>query len=136
MAASAAESGTGSTFTWNSVVVDEVNTVGDVALTSDDIEVTHYTSDDGYKEYIQGLRDGGEITVTGNLLSGDAGQASLIADFNTGVKRTGIVTLPNTDASLWTFSGYVKSFMHTMPIGDKLGFESVIKITGKPVLTV
>lgn len=136
MAASSAESATGTTFTWNSVVVAEVNTVGDISLTSDDIEVTHYTSDDGYKEYIQGLRDGGEITVTGNLLSGDAGQASFIADINTGVKRTGIVTLPNTDASLWTFTAYVKGFMHTFPIGDKLGFEATIKISGKPTFTV
>lgn len=136
MAASTAESATGTTFTWNSVLIAEVNTVGDLDLTADDIDVTHYTSDDQYKEYIPGMKDGGEITITGNLLSGDSGQASLITDFNSGTKYTGLITLPNTDASTWSFTAYVKGFKHTMPINDKLGFEAVLKISGKPTFTV
>lgn len=136
MAASTAESATGTTFTWNSVAIAEVNSVGDLDLTSDDIDVTHYGSDDEYKEYIAGMKDGGEVTITGNLLSGDAGQASLISDFNAGTKRTGLITLPNADASTWSFTAYVKSFKHMMPINDKLGFEAVLKISGKPTFTV
>lgn len=136
MAASSAESGTGTDFTWNSVEVVEVNTVGDIDLTSDDIEVTHYKSDDGYKEYIQGLRDGGEIAVEGNFIPSDAGQASLIADFNTGVKRTFLVTLPNTDASTWSGSAYVKGFTTSTEINDKIMFTATIKLTGKPTFTV
>lgn len=136
MAASAAESGTGTGITWNSVAVVEVNTVGDIDLTSDDIEVTHYTSDDGYKEYIMGLRDGGEVTIEGNFIPSDAGQASLIADFTTGVKRTAIVTLPNTDASTWTFTAYVKGYTNNIPLGDKLGFVATVKISGKPTFAV
>lgn len=136
MAASAAESATGATFTWNSVLIDEVNAIGDLDLTSDDIDVTHYGSDDEYKEYIAGMKDGGEVTITGNLISGDSGQASLITDFNSGAKQTGLITLPNTDASTWSFTAYVKSFKHMMPINDKLGFEAVLKISGKPTFTV
>lgn len=136
MASSSAESATGTTFTWNSVAIDEVNTVGDLDLTSDDIDVTHYGSDDQYKEYIAGMKDGGEVTITGNLISGDSGQASLISDFNAGTKRTGLITLPNGDASTWSFTAYVKSFKHMMPINDKLGFEAVLKISGKPTFTV
>jgi len=131
MAASAAESGTGSTFTWNSVLISETNVVGDVDQTSDDIEVTHYTSDDGFKEFIQGLRDAGEVTIEGNFLSGDSGQASLLADYYTGVTRTGLITYPNTDASTWTFTAYVKSFAPSTPIGDKIGFTATVRITGK-----
>lgn len=136
MAASAAESATGTDFTWNSVAVVEVNTVGDIDLTSDDIEVTHYNSDDGYKEYIQGLRDGGEITVEGNFVPTDAGQASLITDFEAGTKRTGVVSLPNAAASTWTFTAYVKGFTTSQPINDKLMFTATLKISGKPTFAV
>jgi len=136
MAASAAESATGTGITWNAVAVVEVNTVGDIDLTADDIEVTHYTSDDGYKEYIQGLRDGGEVTVEGNFVPTDAGQASLITDFEAGTKRTAVVTLPNAAASTWTFTAYVKGFTQSSPIGDKLGFVATLKISGKPIFAV
>jgi len=136
MAASSAESATGTGITWNAVAVVEVNTVGDIDLTSDDIEVTHYTSDDGYKEYIQGLRDGGEVTVEGNFVPTDAGQASLITDFEAGTKRTFVVTLPNAAASTWTGTAYVKGFTQSSPIGDKLGFVATLKISGKPTFAV
>lgn len=136
MAASSAESATGTDFSWNSVAVVEVNSVGDIDLTADDIEVTHYNSDDGYKEYIQGLRDGGEIAVEGNFIPSDAGQAALLSDFNAGTVRTFLVTLPNTDASTWSGSAYIKGFTTSQPINDKIMFTATLKLTGKPSFTV
>ena len=136
MAASIAESGTGTTFTWNSVLINKTNVVGDVEQKSDDIEVTNHSRDDGFKEFIQGLRDAGEVTIEGNFLSGDAGQASLLADYYTGVTRTGLITYPNTDASTWTFTAYVKSFTPSTPIGDKIGFTATVRITGKATFAV
>lgn len=131
-----AESGTGATFTWNSVLVSETNVVGDLEQTSDDIEVTHHSSADGFKEFIQGLRDAGEVNIEGNFDPSDAGQASLLADYLTGIVRTGLITYPNTLASTWTFSAYVKSFTPSSPLGDKMGYTATVRITGKPTFAV
>lgn len=118
-------------------VVAELTSIGDVSVTRDDIETTHYDSDDGYKEYIAGLADGGEITVEGNFIVGDTnGQLGLKADYEAGTIQSFIVAMPNETLSSWEFTAMVKEFGETQPIGDVIGFTATLKVTGKNDLWV
>ena len=56
----------------NLVELDEVKTVGFPQIEADEHEVTHLKSPDGFKEYINGLRDGGEFSATFNYAPGSA----------------------------------------------------------------
>ena len=119
----------------NGYVVAEITSIGDVSVTRDDIETTHYDSDDGYKEYLPGLADGGEITIEGNFIVGDTnGQLGLKTDYEAGTVQSFELALPNAANSSWEFTAIVNAFGETQPNGDKIGFSATMKVTGKPVL--
>lgn len=127
-----ASAAAGTTISWNGTTVNEVTSIGDLDTSADDIEVTDYQSTDGYKEFIQGLKDGGELEIEGNFYPSDTGQSNLISDFNAGTTREVIITLPGSIGT-WTFDAYVKGFATQTPIDGKVGFTATLKVTGKPV---
>lgn len=102
--------------------------MGDV----DDIEVTTYDSADGYKEYIPGLADAGELEITG-VWTADTTQTEL--DDLRGKINDWRITLPN-NLGVFEFKGYLKGPRITPSKDDKITFSATIKITGKPVFTV
>lgn len=119
----------------NGNVVAEITSIGDVSVTRDDVEVTHYDSDDGYKEFIPGLADGGELTIEGNFIVGDTnGQLGLKADYEAGTVQSFELAFPNDVNSSWEFDAIVNSFGESQPNGEQIGFTATMKVTGKPVL--
>lgn len=113
--------------------IAELTEIGELSVEVDDIEVTNYDSDVGYKEYIPGMYDGGELTITGNLTSDDA-QAGLESDYQAGTLQDFIFAFPNSLNSSWEFSAYVKNYGTNQPIDDALKFNATLKISGKPTL--
>lgn len=119
----------------NGYVVAEITSIGDISVTRDDVEVTHYDSDDGYKEFIPGLADGGELTIECNFIVGDTnGQIGIKADYEAGTVQTFELVLPNAANSSWEFTAIVNSFGETQPNGEQIGFTATMKVTGKPTL--
>jgi hypothetical protein len=136
--ASTGKSAYGTTLTRNGNIVAEITELGGVSLTAGSIELTHLTSANGYKEFIQGFRDSGEFTMKGNLIVGDTdGQVGLLTDFNAGTAYSYVMTFPTTITATWTFTGFPIAFA-TDPIAvdGKLGFSATIKITGKSTLAI
>lgn len=120
------------------------------ALSRTDVDVTTYDSSDRYREYIPGLREGGEITVMMNLVStavglqemyhstaaqttaGPASSTSAVAGaFESDTNETFRIVGPNTD--FWQFTGYVKGITQAQPIDDKRTWEVTLKVSGRPV---
>ena len=107
----------------------------------DDIDVTSHDSPDGYREFIRGLVDAGEISFTGQWNAAASQQLPISG------AATGITTGPTTSldffkivlpASLgtWNGRGYWKSFMLNPQLDDLLEFSGAIKISGKPTFVV
>lgn len=130
--ASNATAGAGTAITWNGKYIGDVTEIGDLDTSADDIEVTDHESPDGYKEYIQGLKDGGELEVSGNFYPTNTGQSALISDINGGTIRTAVITLPGS-VGTWIFDAYVKGFTTSTPIDGQVQFTATLKVTGKPV---
>jgi predicted secreted protein len=126
----------GTILTRSGSAIAELTNIGSPKLTAGEIDVTSMDSADGYKEFIQGLRDGGEVGIEGNFISSDTnGQIGLVADFNAGTVQAFVITFP--DGTTWTFSGFVKGFeLNDAEVEGKLGFKASIKVTGKPVLGI
>jgi hypothetical protein len=98
-------------------------------VTRDEIDATHHGSPGGYKEYIPGLREGGEVPVTLNFIP--SATDSLLAAFNSNTVDSWRITLSN--GVTCTFAGFVKSHSPATPRDDKMTLDAVIKVSGQPV---
>ena len=131
-----AVSGFGTDLTWNSVVIAEVVNVSGPGESRDMIDVSNHDSSDGFREFIAGLANGGEVSIEGNFKAADStGQIALHTDFQAGTSRTLLITFPS---SLGNISGTAlcKSFEMGFPHDDKISFSASFQYTGKPTLTI
>ena len=113
--------------------IAELTEIGELSVAVDDLEVTNYDSDVGYREYLPGMVDGGELEITGNLYGDDA-QESLRSDYESGDLQNFIFAFPNSLDSSWSFQAYVKNYSMSQPMDGLVKFTATMKITGKPTL--
>lgn len=125
----------GTKLNWNSVDVAELTSISGPNETMDTIDVTSHNSPDAYREFIAGIRDGGDISIEGNFIKTDTGQIALHTDFQAGTKRAWIIKFPDGTTQI-SGNGYITAFSLNFPFEDKLSFTATIKVTGKPVLVV
>lgn len=102
-------------------------------MTKDTIDATHMASTDRYREFISGLRDGGEVTVTCNFVPGGTTIANALTDFQADVPRSYQILWE--DGSDLTFEAHMTGPAVTAPLDDKMSATFTYKVTGKPVLT-
>lgn len=120
------------------VTVLEITKLAGPGMKVDMKEATNMLSPNTFKEFIAGLREGGDITFEGNYIPKDATQLNTQADLNAGTLSTWSLTLAgtpgNTNCGIWMFSGYVSGLTPNIPLDDRITVSGSIKITGKPVL--
>lgn len=131
--ASAAFSGVGTTFNRDSVAIAEVNSITGPNMTRDFIDVTSLDSTGGYREFIAGFRDGGEITLEMNFTA--AGFNDLKDDYESDVAQNYTIILSDVAATTLGFTGFVTSLGVAVPIDDKVTCNVTIKISGQVTIT-
>ncbi len=134
MAASAASSGFGATFAYESATdtftaLAEVVSVTPPSIAVETIDATHMGSDDGFREFIASLKDGGECVVTMNYVEASA---TLLQTLVLAGLETFKITLPGS--STLTFTGIPTNFaIDELVIDDKITMSLSIKVSGKPI---
>ena len=124
----------GAVFKIAGTTVSEVTSISGMALTADTIDVSNLNSADVYREFIQGFRDGGEVSIEGNFTVADS--ATVYNAFNTTSTLNGTITLPTSPSrSQWSGTIICTGFSTEAPLGDKVSFSATFKISGKPTLT-
>lgn len=104
---------------------------------TDSIDVTTLDVTDGYKRFIPGLKDGGEVTVSGFFDTEDDGQLALDATFEAGTEDTYVITFPASFGATFTFDAIITKFtVGEVNVEDPLTFELTLKVSGKPVLAI
>lgn len=117
--------------------VAELTEIGGVDMSADTIDVTTLSSSDGFREFIQGLKDGGDVSISGFFYPGDTnGQAAMLTAFENGTLDGYTITFPATMGATWTFDAIVTSYTTGAAMEDGVTFEATIKISGKPSLGV
>jgi hypothetical protein len=109
------------------------------SMTKDQVEATHTNSPDGFREYIPGLKDGGEFTASMNYVPGNATQGNasggLLNDFiNDTASRNWRITFPGSPAMTWTFKGTPISYMINTPLDDRATIDVSFKVGGAPTI--
>lgn len=130
-----AKHGFGTMFSWNGSVVGEIVGITPPRITADAAEVSHHQSPDAYKEYVQGMLDAGEVSLSGFFKYDDtSGQLAMLADMNARTTRQCVITLPGSIAT-FTFD----AFLTAWEIGEAnkdgaIPFSATLRVTGKPTL--
>ena len=63
----------GTTFTFNATPVGTLSAISEITCDSELIDITTLESPDGCRQFMQGVRDAGEIRLTGFHVKGEAG---------------------------------------------------------------
>lgn len=116
--------------TW--VTVASVTEVGVLDASAETIDTTAHDSANGWRTFIGGVKDGGELKMNINYDPAVHGAifALLGAD---GIEHK--ILLPDAGAATVEFDGIVTGFSAGAPFDDKLSGEVTIKVSGAPVVT-
>ena len=132
-----ARSGYGATVTINDTDIGELVKISGVSKSRDQIESTNFASADGYKTFVNGMRDGGSIRVETRFDPANTGQVAIDTAFEADSTVAIVVTMPSAFGTTWTATANVAG----VGIGDVdpaglVPFFGEFKITGKPVLAI
>ena len=114
------------------ITVGNLTSISGVELSADTIDVTTLDDTDGYREYIAGLVDGGEVSAEGYLSDNGTNESSIIALVG-GAEQECEIAFPN--GAKWEFEGIVTGFSTNTSLEDPLSFSITVKVTGKPTFT-
>lgn len=99
---------------------------------ADDIEVSHLESPGGYKEYIRGMLDAGEVSFSINWdPTGRATHAQIRTDYAAGTSRNYRFVLPGAIETV-TFPGYVKGLKRNVAPNGAITADITLKVSGAP----
>ncbi len=115
--------------------VAHVSSLSGPNQSKESIDVTALDSDSGYREFIDGFRDGGEVSVGGFFNFEDEGQNAVYDAFAGEGVQDFTIKFPTRIGAKWTFKGVVTAFETTSEVGNAVGFNATIKVSGKPVLS-
>lgn len=111
------------------VTVGALTSIGEIAPDSEEIDVTTLDSSGGYREFLQGFKDSGELAITGYHDKDNTGQSTMRTLYGTGATGYFWVTFP--DATAVIFTAYVKSYTAgAAEVDGAVGFGATLRITG------
>lgn len=109
--------------------------ISGLEISADTVDVTTLDNVDGYREFIGGLKDGGEVGMSGFFdPTTGKGQTEFLAALESGEVTPFTIEFPTSIGKKWSFNGIVTTFTTGVSLEDPLSFEGSIKVTGKPKL--
>ena len=121
----------------SAVKVGGLTEIGGLELSADTLDTTTLDSDGGYREFIGGFKDAGEVSLSGYLeITATDGQKKMYDAFESGAEQTFAIEFPESIGDKWSFKGIVTGFSTGASLEDLISFGSTIKVSGKPTLTL
>lgn len=124
----------GTKFKIGTNAVAELTEIGGLELSADTMDVTSLDSNGGYREFIGGFKDGGEVSISGFFNPGNPGQKAMYDAFEAGTTDVYQILFPSELGASWDFSGVVTGFSTSAALEDAIAFEATVKVSGKPSL--
>lgn len=111
------------------VTIGKLRAISEIRADSEAVDVTTLDAADGCRAYCQGLKDMGEVTLTGFHEKNETGQALLRTLYQSGAVAAFTVTFP--DGVKAAFSAFVKSHaLGAAEVDAAVGFSAVLRLTG------
>ena len=118
------------------IPVGGVTSIDGIENSADTIDVTTLDSDGGYRDFIAGFKDAGDVSLEGFLYTEDAGQVKLSELFKSGEISDFSIVFPEEMGAQWDFKGVVTGFGTSASMEEAITFTSSIKVSGEPILTL
>jgi len=109
--------------------IAEVNSIGGPDMSRDIIDVTSLDSTGGYKEFLAGHRDPGEITLEMNFTY--AGYNAMLTDFEADTPVNYQIVLPDTPVTTFDMACLVTSMGMATTVGDRITASVTLKVTSE-----
>lgn len=115
-------------------------------ITRGDVDVTDHDNatvngGDGYREYLGGVPDGGDVTfnlhfdAVNDDTHGQTAGTGILNDFTRDTLANWQLSLNTLSGSMdWTFLGYLNGFSPEAPVEGAHTAEVTVKVSGKPTL--
>jgi predicted secreted protein len=113
--------------------IGEITSITMPSISRDAIDATHSESPNQWREFIAGLKDGGEVSAELNMVPGSAGTTLLMAQLTRSEPTACRIIFPANDYQ-WSFDAIMTGFESEAPVDDKMTATVTFKITGQPVL--
>jgi predicted secreted protein len=114
--------------------IGDLSSIGSPSITQEELDVTTLDSEGGYREFIGGFKDPGEVSISGFFVPSDLGQADVYAALESGEVQDFEIIYPAKLGAAWSFQGIVTAFNVTSETEEAIGFEATIRVSGKPSL--
>lgn len=125
----------GTKFYVDEACVGSLTSINAPELTSETTDVTALDNADGYKEFLGGFKDGGEVSLEGFFDGDNEGQTAMHAAFEDPELHDCRIVFPDAIGKTWNFKGVITKFnAGNAAINDALKFSAGVKVSGKPSL--
>ncbi|WP_441280506.1 phage tail tube protein [Tardiphaga sp. 862_B3_N1_1] len=111
--------------------IGEQTNVTPFGVAVDSVDASHEQSPNQWREFIPGLKDGGECAVELNYVPGGTAEATLMGMLAT--TQVCRVTFPN--GAHVDFSAFITEMSAETPIDDKMALSVTLKVTGEIVMS-
>jgi predicted secreted protein len=127
--------GIGTTLKKADIIVANLTSIDGVGVSADTIESTNLSTEGGYRTFVNGLKDAGEVSLSGHFDHAD--HSPLFADFEDSSLDSYTIEFPDrgtTTGTQWTFTAVVTAFSTSVELEDLISFEATLKVSGRPTL--
>jgi predicted secreted protein len=118
--------------------IGQLRDIGPPGITRDSIEVTTHDSTDAWREFIKGIKDGGEFTMVVEydpVLATHDYSTGLLSDFDEDVTIPNFrLTFPDATTTQWICPGFITNAQPATPLDSDLTMAITVKVSGKPTL--
>lgn len=119
------------------VTIGQLTSISGLELSSETVDSTTLDSAGGYREFVGGFKDAGEVGLEGYFdAAAGIGQAELKAKFDLQSVEDFIIEFPVVTKTKWEFEGIVTGFSTSVDLDGLITFGATIKVSGQPTLTV
>ena len=116
-------------------LIANLHSISGPTTSRDRIDVTHQATTGGYREYIGGLADGGEVTFDISYLPTESthnATTGLLSYLDSGAKTAIKVEWPDGVPTTWTFDATISGFEATAAVDEQLKASVTLQISGAP----
>jgi len=132
------ERGDGASPTEAFTKIAEIKSISGPGLSADALDASNMASPGGFREFIAGLRDGGEITLEINFIPAEAthkdASGGMLNDYKTGAKGNWQISFPDSPTTKWVMPCIITGFEISAPVDDLLSASVTFKVAGQPTL--
>ena len=119
--------------------VSQVGNITGPGVKADTIDVSNHNQANAYKQFIAGLKEGGDVKFVlffdpSDVTQNQTGAQGLLLLLENRVVTNFQLALPTSPAVKWSFAGLVVDFANKYDVNGALMADVTIKVSGKPAL--